>query len=162
MLEDTLVSIDETLDMAPLDEVIDQYIGQQGAVIPVLQRAQGIYGYLPAEVLQHISKRLQVPMSQIYGVATFYAQFYMAKRGRNTVRCCDGTACHVRGAARIISTLENNLGIKAGETTPDYRLTLEVVYCLGSCGLAPVAVINGQVVGRLVPEKITELVRELK
>ncbi|MCE5257594.1 MAG: NADH-quinone oxidoreductase subunit NuoE [Chloroflexi bacterium] len=148
--------------MAPLDEVIDQYIGQQGAVIPVLQRAQGIYGYLPAEVLQHISKRLQVPMSQIYGVATFYAQFYMAKRGRNTVRCCDGTACHVRGAARIISTLENNLGIKAGETTPDYRLTLEVVYCLGSCGLAPVAVINGQVVGRLVPEKITELVRELK
>ncbi len=162
MLEDTLVSIDETLDMAPLDEVIDQYIGQQGAVIPVLQRAQGIYGYLPAEVLQHISKRLQVPLSQIYGVATFYAQFYMAKRGRNTVRCCDGTACHVRGAARIISTLENNLGIKAGETTPDYRLSFEVVYCLGSCGLAPVAVINGQVVGRLVPEKIVELVRELK
>lgn len=162
MLEDTLVSTDEQLDLAPLDEVIDQFIGQQGAVIAVLQRAQGIYGYLPAAVLQHVSKRLRVPLSQIYGVATFYAQFYMTKRGRNSVRCCDGTACHVRGASRIISTLENSLGIKAGETTPDYRVTLEVVYCLGSCGLAPVAVINEQVVGRLVPEKIVELVRELK
>jgi NADH-quinone oxidoreductase subunit E len=86
----------------------------------------------------------------------------MTKRGRNSVRCCDGTACHVRGAARIISTLENSLGIKEGETTADYRVTLEVVYCLGSCGLAPVAVINNQVVGRLVPDKIVELVRELK
>lgn len=162
MTEDLQVAVDETLDMAPLDEVLDQYAGQKGAVIPVLQRAQAIYGYLPTEVLQHISKRLRVPMSQIYGVATFYAQFYMAKRGRNSVRCCDGTACHVRGAARIISTLENELGIHAGETTPDYRVTLEVVYCLGSCGLAPVAVINEHVVGRLVPEKIVELVRELK
>ncbi|MHB9033105.1 MAG: NADH-quinone oxidoreductase subunit NuoE family protein [Anaerolineae bacterium] len=162
MLEDTLVSTDEQLDLAPLDQVLDQFVGQQGAVIAVLQRAQSIYGYLPAEVLQHVSRRLRVPLSQIYGVATFYAQFYMTKRGRNSVRCCDGTACHVRGASRIISTLENSLGIKAGETTPDYRLTLEVVYCLGSCGLAPVAVINGQVVGRLVPEKIVELVRELK
>jgi NADH-quinone oxidoreductase subunit E len=162
VLEDTLVSSEDTLDLAPLDEVLDQYIDQKGAVIPVLQRAQGIYGYLPVPVLQHISKRLRVPLSQIYGVATFYAQFYMTKRGRNSVRCCDGTACHVRGAARIISTLENSLGIKEGETTADYRVTLEVVYCLGSCGLAPVAVINNQVVGRLVPDKIVELVRELK
>ena len=162
MLEDTLVSTTETLDLAPLDEVLNLYKGEQGAVIPVLQRAQAIYGYLPAEVLQHIAKRLGVPLSQVYGVATFYAQFYLAKRGRNTVRCCDGTACHVRGAARILSTLENSMGIKAGETSPDYRVTLEVVYCLGACGLSPVAVINNQVIGRLVPEKMVELVRELK
>jgi len=162
VLDDTLISTDEKIDLAPLDQVLDEYVDQQGAVIPVLQKTQSIYGYLPAEALQHISKRLRVPISQIYGVATFYAQFYLTKRGRNIVRCCDGTACHVRGAARIISTLENSLGIKAGETTPDYRITLDVVYCLGSCGLAPVAVINNQVVGRLVPEKIVELVRELK
>jgi NADH-quinone oxidoreductase subunit E len=160
--EDTLVTTEDQVNLGPLDEILDRYVGQQGAVIAVLQKAQGLYGYLPADVLKHISKRLRVPLSQIYGVATFYAQFYMSKRGRNSVRCCDGTACHVRGAARIISTTENMLGIKAGETTPDYRVTLEVVYCLGSCGLAPVAVINDQVVGRLVPEKLVELVRELK
>lgn len=162
MLEETQTLAEETLDMAPLDEVLDEYQSEAGAVIPVLQRAQAIYGYLPQEVLKHISRRLGVPLSQIYGVATFYAQFYLARRGRNTVRVCDGTACHVRGASKIISTLERTLQIKAGGTTPDYRVTLEVVYCLGSCGLSPVAVINDQVVGRLVPEKAVELVRELK
>jgi NADH-quinone oxidoreductase subunit E len=162
VLEDTQVLVDETLDMAPLDEVLDEYRSEQGAVIPVLQKAQAIYGYLPAEVLRYISKGLGVPLSQLYGVATFYAQFYLQRRGRNAVRCCDGTACHVRGAAKIITELEKSLGIKAGETTPDYRVTLEVVYCLGSCGLSPVAVINDQVVGRLVPEKAVQLARELK
>lgn len=162
MFEDTETMAEETLDMAPLDEVLDAYKTERGAVIPVLQKAQEIFGYLPPEVLQHISKRLRVPISQIYGVATFYAQFYLNRRGRHSVRLCDGTACHVRGAAKIISTLERDLNIKAGETLPDYRVTLDVVYCLGSCGLAPVAVIDDQVVGRLVPEKALELVRELK
>ena len=152
---------EDTLDMAALDEVLDRYMGQEGALIPVLQRAQAIYGYLPAEVLAHISRRLRTPLSQVYGVATFYAQFYLQKRGRHSVRVCDGTACHVRGAAKIISTLEKELGVQAGETTPDYRVTLEVVYCLGSCGLSPVAVIDEQVVGRLIPEKAVALVREL-
>lgn len=156
------VVVEEALDLAPLDKVIAEYRSEPGAIIPVLQRAQAIYGYLPMEVLKHIAKGLNVPLSRVYGVATFYAQFYLTRRGRNTVRCCDGTACHVRGAAKIISELEKELGIKAGETTPDYRVTLEVVYCLGSCGLSPVAVINDQVVGRLVPEKAVKLVRELK
>jgi NADH-quinone oxidoreductase subunit E len=131
-------------------------------LIAVLQEAQGIYGYLPSEVLRHISRRLRVPLSQIYGVATFYAQFYLEKRGRNTVRVCDGTACHVRGAAKIITALEKDLGVQAGETTPDYRVSLEVVYCLGSCGLSPVAVINDHVIGRLIPEKAVAMVRELQ
>jgi NADH:ubiquinone oxidoreductase subunit E len=100
-------------------------------------------------------------LSQIYGVATFYAQFYLSRRGRHTMRICDGTACHVRGAATIVAALEEELGIKAGGTTDDYRLTLEVVYCIGSCGLAPVAVIDDRVVGRLVPTKAVELAREL-
>ena len=158
---ETQVTDEEALDLSPLDEVIEQYRSDPGAVIPVLQKAQHIYGYLPQQVLHHISRGLGVPLSRIYGVATFYAQFYLQRRGRHTVRVCDGTACHVRGAAKIIVALEKELGVSAGETTPDYRVTLDVVYCLGSCGLAPVAVINDQVVGRLVPEKAVELVREL-
>ncbi len=153
---------EETLDLAALDEVLEQYKGERGAVIPILQKTQEIYGYLPAEALRYISDKTAIPLSQLYGVATFYSQFYLTRRGRHTVRVCDGTACHVRGAAKIISALEKELGIKAGETTPDYRVTLEVVYCLGSCGLSPVAVIDGQVVGRLIPEKAVELVRKLE
>ena len=153
---------EETLDMAPLDEVLDEFKDQKGAVIPILQRAQEIYGYLPKEVLEYISKKTGVPQSQIFGVATFYAQFYLKRRGRHIVRQCDGTACHVRGAARIISTIEDELEIKSGETTPDYKATYEVVYCLGSCGLAPVAVIDDKVVGNLVSEKMLEIVRDLE
>ena len=153
---------EETLDMAPLDEVLDEFKDQKGAVIPILQRAQEIYGYLPKEVLEYISKKTGVPQSQIFGVATFYAQFYLKRRGRHIVRQCDGTACHVRGSARIISTIEDELEIKSGETTPDYKATYEVVYCLGSCGLAPVAVIDDKVVGNLVSEKMLELVRDLE
>ena len=100
---------EETLDMAPLDEILDEFKDQKGAVIPILQRAQEIYGYFPKEVLQYISKKTGVPQSQIFGVATFYAQFYLKRRGRHIVRQCDGTACHVRGAARIISTIEDEL-----------------------------------------------------
>ena len=159
---DEQVSGEETLDMAPLDLILDEYRGDAGSVIPILQKAQDLYGYLPAEVLQRVADRINVPISEVYGVATFYAQFYLTRRGRHIVRCCDGTACHVRGAPKIISAVEKELGIQAGETTPDYRVTFEIVYCLGSCGLSPVAVIDGQVVGRLVPEKAVGLVRELE
>ena len=153
--------MEETLDLAPLEEVFEEYSSVQGAIIPVLQKAQDIYGYLPSEVLETIANRMHVPLSQVYGVATFYSQFYLTRRGRHIVRQCDGTACHVRGAGRIIRTIEKELGIEAGETTPDYRLTYEVVYCLGSCGLSPVAMVDGQVVGHLVPEKMLQIVREL-
>jgi NADH:ubiquinone oxidoreductase subunit E len=103
-----------------------------------------------------------VSLSQVYGVATFYAQFYLTRRGRNIIRECDGTACHVRGAAKIVRSIEQELALKAGETTPDYRITYEVVYCLGSCGLAPVASVNDEVVGKLVPERMLEIVRATK
>jgi len=151
----------ETLDLAPLYEILEKYRHEKGAVIPVLQQAQEIYGWLPAEVLQAVAKGMNVPLSQVYGVVTFYSQFYLTRRGRHIIRQCDGTACHVRGAARIIDTMEKELGIKAGETTPDYRVTYEVVYCLGSCGLAPVAMVDNNVVGHLVPERMLNIVREL-
>lgn len=151
----------DPLDLTPLYEVLEQHRAQRGAVIPVLQRAQEIYGWLPREVLEVIAREMKVPLSQIYGVVTFYAQFYLTRRGRHIVRQCDGTACHVKGSARIIDTVESRLGIKAGETTPDYRVTYEVVYCLGSCGLAPVATVDDQVIGHLVPETMLKILDQL-
>lgn len=152
----------ETLDLAPLDEIIDEFAGKRGALIPILQRAQEIFGYLPPEVLKHISERTRTPLSQVYGVVTFYAQFYLTRRGKFIIRQCDGTACHVRGAAKIIDAVERELGLRPGETTPDYKYTFEVVYCLGSCGLSPVAVINDKVHGRLTPEQMIRTIRELE
>jgi NADH-quinone oxidoreductase subunit E len=154
--------VEETMDLSRLEPIFEEFTGRIGPVIPVLQRAQDIYGYLPVEVLQRISKRLRVPLSQVYGVATFYAQFYLTRRGRHIVRQCDGTACHVKGANKIITAVENDLRLKAGETTPDYRVTFEIVYCLGSCGLAPTAMVDNEVVGHLIPEKMREIVRDLK
>jgi len=153
-----MAELELELDLAPLYEVLDEYKTQRGAVIPVLQKAQEIYGWLPEQVLRVIAKGMNVPLSQIYGVVTFYSQFYLQRRGRHIIRQCDGTACHVRGAARIVDVVENHLGIQAGETTPDYKYTFEVVYCLGSCGLAPVAMIDDQVVGHLVPEKLVSII----
>jgi NADH-quinone oxidoreductase subunit E len=152
----------ETLDLAPLYEVLEPYKTQRGALIPALQKAQELYGWLPEEVLKTIAREMKVPLSRIYGVVTFYAQFYLTRRGRHIVRQCDGTACHVRGASRIIDTAQSRLGIRAGETTPDYRVTYEVVYCLGSCGLAPVAMIDEKVVGHLVPESTVEILDKLE
>jgi NADH-quinone oxidoreductase subunit E len=152
---------EQELDLSPLHELLAQYKEQHGAVIPVLQKAQAIYGWLPKEVLQAISKGMNVPLSQVYGVVTFYSQFYLRRRGRHIVRQCDGTACHVRGAAKIVQAVESYLGIKAGETTDDYKYTYEVVYCLGSCGLAPVSMIDDRVVGHLVPERMIDLLKEL-
>ncbi|MGQ9681803.1 MAG: NADH-quinone oxidoreductase subunit NuoE [Anaerolineae bacterium] len=156
------VVMEETLDLAPLQQIIDEYKGQRGVLIQVLQRAQETYGYLPAEVLETISRGLGVPLSQVYGVVTFYSQFYLTRRGKHVIRVCDGTACHVRGAAKLVDVLEKELGIAPGQTTPDYQFTFEVVYCLGSCGLSPVAVVDEQVVGRLVPEKMVEIIRDLR
>ena len=152
---------EQELDLSPLYEVLNQYKTQHGAVIPVLQKAQEIYGWLPRPVLETISKTMNVPLSQVYGVVTFYAQFYLKRRGRHIIRQCDGTACHVRGAARIVDTVENYLGIKAGNTTPDYRYTYEVVYCLGSCGLSPVTMVDDRVVGHLVEEDMIKIISAL-
>jgi NADH-quinone oxidoreductase subunit E len=150
----------ETIELEPLNKIIDEYAGQPGSLIPILQKAQDIYGYLPTEAMNWISEKTGIPLSQIYGVATFYSQFYLTRRGKTIIRQCDGTACHVRGAAKIVDTIQNKLGIQAGETTPDYKYTFEVVYCLGACGLAPVAVVDNKVVGRLVPEKMAQILKE--
>lgn len=150
----------ETIELEPLDRLVEEFNGRTGTLIPMLQKAQDIYGYLPPEALNRISEKTGIPLSQIYGVATFYSQFYLTRRGKHIIRQCDGTACHVRGAGKIVDTIENELGIQAGETSPDYKYTFEVVYCLGACGLAPVAVVDNKVVGRLVPEKMVQILKE--
>jgi NADH-quinone oxidoreductase subunit E len=150
----------ETIELEPLNKIIDEYKGRTGTLIPILQKAQDIYGYLPPEALNWISEKTGIPLSQIYGVATFYSQFYLTRRGKHIIRQCDGTACHVRGAGKIVDTIQDQLGVQPGETSPDYKYTFEVVYCLGACGLAPVAVVDNKVVGRLVPEKMVQILKE--
>jgi NADH-quinone oxidoreductase subunit E len=157
-----VVAAEEVPDLSGLEAILEEHRGQRGAVIPVLQKAQKIFGYLPAPVLSRIAEGLRVPVSRVYGVATFYSQFSLTRRGRHIVRQCDGTACHVRGAGKIVERMERELGIKAGGTTPDYRITCEVVYCLGSCGLAPVAVVDEQTIGKIAPEKMSALLRGLE
>jgi len=155
-------SSDETsFDLGLLDRILEEFKGQKGAVIPILQRTQDAYGYLPKEILAAISKKTGIPLSRLYGVATFYAQFRLTRRGRHLVRVCDGTACHVRGAPKNVEALEKALDIKAGETSADYKATLEIVYCLGSCGLAPVAVIDEKVYGQLVPTALVQQMEKL-
>lgn len=140
-----------------LDELIARYKSQKGALIPVLQQAQEIYGYLPEHVLKHISKEMKIPIAKVYGVVTFYAQFRLIPMGRNVISTCLGTACHVRGGAKVLDKIEKELKVKDGETTEDGRYTLEIVNCIGACGLAPVISVNGEVHGRLTPEQIPEI-----
>jgi NADH:ubiquinone oxidoreductase subunit E len=147
------------IDLTLMDEVFDKYAAQQGALIPILQNAQAIYGYLPLEVLQLIADRLDISLGQVYGAATFYAQFYLERRGRHILKLCDGTACHVRGTPLLLTAVEDGFEIQPGETTEDGELSAEVVYCLGSCAMAPVAVLDEQVMGRMRPEM---LVRQVK
>jgi len=140
-----------------LDEILKKYQGIKGALIPVLQDTQHAYGYLPREVIQNIAEKINIPVSQIYGVVTFYAQFHLKPRGKNIIRVCQGTACHVRGGKAILAAIEDILKIKAGGTTPDLMFTLETVACIGACGLAPVLMINDDTHGRLTPETTAEI-----
>ena len=151
----------ESIDLALLDPILEEFTTQKGAVIPILQRAQDAYGFLPKEVLTTISKKTSIPLSQLYGVVTFYAQFNLERRGRHIVRICDGTACHVRGAPKIVEGISDAFDLKPGSSDPDYKYTLEIVYCLGSCGLAPIAVVDDQVYGQTTSEALVDQIRQL-
>ena len=140
-----------------VDEILEKYKDTKGALIPVLQEAQNAYGYLSREVIHRVADKTGIPVSQIYGVVTFYAQFHLNPRGRNIIRVCQGTACHVRGAKAILKALEDSLKVAAGKTTPDLKFTLETVACIGACGLAPVMMVNDDTHGRLTPEAIPEI-----
>jgi len=131
-------------------------------LISLLQEVQEKFGYLPRYALQSISARTKIKLSRIYGVVTFYAQFYLVPRGKHTILCCRGTACHVKGGARILSTVEQILGIKDGETTPDMEFSLETVACIGACGIAPTMMIDKNTYGRLTVNKASEILDSIR
>jgi NADH:ubiquinone oxidoreductase subunit E len=143
--------------LARLDEVIDRYEDKPGALIPVLQQAQGIFGYLPEVALKRIAKRMNKPYSEVAGVVSFYSFFSTVPRGRNLIRVCLGTACYVRGGMAVLDALRKELGIDVGETTEDREFSLEVARCFGACGLAPVITINDIVHHRVKPARVGEI-----
>ena len=149
----------EALDLSKMKPILEKFRGQEGALIPVLQEGQSIYGYLSEEALAHISQELKIPLSRIYGVVTFYAQFYLTPRGRHTVRVCRGTACHVRGGKNIRKSVQQFLGIEENETTPDYKFTFETVACLGACALSPVLLVDKTYYGKLTPGKVEKVLK---
>ena len=127
---------------------------QKGATMPVLQKAQEIYGYLPEEVLTIIAEEMDVSLEELYGVVSFYAQFTVNPKGEHQVAVCMGTACYVKGAAEILSQVEAKLGCKAGGITPDGKFSIDATRCIGACGLAPVMTIGEDVYGRLTPDQV--------
>ncbi len=147
------------VDLSLMEPILDKYKGQRGALIPILQKAQGLYGYLPREVLQLTANRLGISLGKVYGVATFYAQFYLERRGRHILKLCDGTACHVKGTPVLLTAVEEEFGVPPGGTSADGQLTVEIVYCIGSCALAPVAVLDEQVMGRMRQEALVRSVK---
>ena len=151
----------DEIDLGLLEEIIDKSKADRWGLIPVLQKAQNIYGYLPKPVLKDIAVGLCLSKSRVYGVATFYSQFHLEPRGRHLIQQCDGTACHIRGAKQIIRAIENELGIKIGDTTDDLFVTYDVIHCLGSCSLAPSAMIDGKVIGNLTIKKMKNAIAQL-
>ena len=143
-----------------LDEVIEKYKGKQGGLILVLEQAQEILEYVPISVQKRVAEGLNLPLSRVYGVVTFYSFFTMTPHGKHTVRVCLGTACYVRGGKTIAKNIEKLLGIKEGETTEDRLFTYESVRCLGACGLGPVVVIDDEIHGRMKPAKVKELLSQ--
>lgn len=134
---------------------------QEGLLIPVLQDIQAHYRYLPEPALREVSKKLGIPLRDIYGVATFYRAFTLIPRGEHEVTVCLGTACHVRGGANIVNTLSTDLGISPGKTTPDGKFTLETVNCLGCCAIGPIVVVDGEYHGEMNSQKARKLIKKL-
>lgn len=143
-----------------IDRVIAEYSAKPGAVIPVLRMCQDIVGYLPVELIDYISHGLNLPHSDVYGVASFYTLFSMVPKGRNKIRVCMGTACYVKGMKDVLTRINNAYHLKEGETSEDRRFSLEAVRCLGACGLAPVITINDEVHGDVSSDKIIEVLEK--
>ena len=155
-------SADSESTIGRLQGVLGKYGGQPHELIPILQDAQDVLGYLPREALAEIARFLNLPESTVYGVVTFYAQFYLTRQGKHKIKICQGTACHVRGGKRIMEAVKKKLGIGPGETTEDYRFSLERVACFGSCALAPVMVVDGKVHGRMTRQEAEKILEELE
>ncbi len=154
---------EDCLDLGPLENILaSRETIESSDLVPLLQDIQCAYGYLPRDVLLEMSRRTGLPAGRIYGVATFYEQFYLEPHGKHTVRCCRGTACHVRGGHETIEAIKRVLGISEGQTTEDMRFTFETVACLGTCFLAPVIMVNGDYYGNVKANMIEGIVERYK
>ena len=155
----TTVSFKGTKEQeAQLDALIEQYKGTQGALMPVLQGAQQIYGYLPIEVQNHIALKMDKPIAEVYGVSTFYSQFVLNPKGEVAIAVCLGTACYVKGSGDILDKIVEKLGVGVGQTSPDGKYSVDATRCIGACGLAPVLTVNDEVYGRLKKEDIDGII----
>ncbi len=152
----------EEIDFSKAEAILDEYEGVQGALIPVLQKIQGAYGYLQEQVINFVAERMNMSASEIVGVATFYAQFHLQPRGVHIIKVCCGTACHVKGAPKIVEKFSEELDVSVGSTTKDKLFTLEEVACIGACSLAPVAMIDEDVHGKLGPDNVSNVIQESK
>ncbi|MBS1257680.1 MAG: NADP-reducing hydrogenase subunit HndA [Candidatus Scalindua arabica] len=154
---------DETIDFSAAEEILDSYEGMNGSLIPVLQKIQHEYGYLQEPLINLVAERLNISASEIIGVATFYAQFHLKPRGVHIVKICCGTACHVKGATKIVDEFAKKLDVEVGSTTEDRLFTLEEVACLGACSLAPIVTVDDDnVYGNLVPDNIDNIIQGTK
>lgn len=150
------------LSLMAIDAIVHKHNVQPGAVIPVLQEIQDTYGYVPPAAIERIAENIGISASEIYGIVTFYTQFRLKPIGKNLIKVCHGTACHLSGAEMIALALAQVVDAREGETSPDGMFTVERVACLGCCSLAPCIMINGEVHGRLTPEAISKLARQLQ
>ena len=145
-----------------IEKLIEENRGKTGFLIRILEQIQGLVGYLPLSVMEFVSYKLRVPLSEVYGIVSFYHFFSMFPKGKYTIQVCMGTSCYVRGGQEVLDGLCNEFGIEPGETTPDRRFSLETVRCLGCCGLSPVAAVNGKVYRRMTPTKIVDVLSSYK
>lgn len=149
----------EVDDLRPVEEIVERYGAEKGALIPLLQDAQDAYGYLDESIMRELAKRAGYQLSQVFGVATFFAQFRLQPIGEYLIKVCHGTACHVAGATQITDEVSNQLGVKEGETTPDNKFTLESVMCVGACSLSPIMLIGEDTHGKLKPTSIKKILK---
>ena len=147
------------IDIAKIESIAEGYRGNKGLLVPLLQDIQAECNYLPEEALAKVSEVLEIPLSQVFSVATFFKAFSLEPRGHHQVTVCMGTACHVRGAQRLTEKLERDLGIRSGETTADMEFTLETVNCLGCCALGPVIVVDGKYHGKMESAKLDQVMK---
>ncbi|NLP48510.1 MAG: NADH-quinone oxidoreductase subunit NuoE [Clostridiales bacterium] len=147
-------------EFGEIDAIIDYYKGKDGCLIQVLHAAQGVYGYLPLPLQRHIADSLDIPVSEVAGVVSFYSFFSPTPRGKHTIRVCMGTACYVRGGKKIVESLEKTLNVELGGTTEDGKFTFEIARCIGACGLAPAIMIDDEVYKQVTPSKINAILAE--
>jgi len=152
----------DTPDLSLMNPLISKYKGKRGNLIPLLQGTQSLYGYIPKEAFHKLNKEAGIELNEMYGVATFYAQFRLSPVGKHIIRMCHGTACHIQNVTAITEALLDHLEVKDGETTPDRLFTVETVACLGCCSLAPVMMIGDETYGKLTPTEATKIIKEIK